>query len=138
MSSNGWGIGLAAGAVQHPASQPGPNALGNTFAYIPYFVSFRDDRVVMQANLGWQRDRATGRDNMTWGIGGEFYTGPRLALIAETFGDDRALPYWQTGIRFVIIPNLFQLDATVGQQFHGDGAGRWLSFGLRWTPDRLF
>ena len=38
-----------------------------------------------------------------------------------------------------LLPNRFtQIDATVGQQFSGPGASRWMSIGLRLTPDRLF
>lgn len=138
LTTNGWGLGLAAGTVRHPEINPGPNLLGNTFAYLPFSASFHDDRVIMHLNLGWLRDHASRQDKLTWGVGGEFQTGSRLMVIAETFGDDKMGAYWQTGVRLTVIPNLFQLDATIGQPFGGDAAGRWLSFGLRWTPERLF
>lgn len=134
LSSHDWGWGLAAGVVRHPASNPGPNLFGNTYAYLPFSASFREDRIVMHANLGWLRERQSGRDNTTWGLGGEFKLTSRFLAIAETFGDNRNAPYWQLGGRFAIIPDLLQLDATVGQQFSGPPAGRWLSFGLRLTP----
>ncbi len=44
-------------------------------------------------------------------------------------------------IRHVVVtpgPNLVQVDATFGRQIGGPAAGRWMSFGLRLTPDRLF
>lgn len=136
---NDWSLGLAVGTVRHPEIHPGPNQLGNTYAYLPLSWSLRDDRVVLHANLGWLRDKASGRDSQTWGVGAEFQLGsPRLALVAETFGDDRNRPWWQTGVRWFWVPNLLQLDATVGQQAGGDTASRWLSLGLRWTPARLF
>lgn len=139
LATNDWGWGLAVGTVQHPDIHPGPNQLGNSYAYLPLSLSLRDDRVVLHANLGWLRDHASQRENMTWGLGGEFYPGSaRLAWIAETFGDDRSKPWWQTGVRWSLIPNLLQIDATVGQQAGGARDSRWLSFGLRWTPDRLF
>ena len=56
------------------------------------------------------------------------------AVIAETFGDDRNKPWWQSGLRWSLVPNLLQIDATIGQQAGGARAGQWLSFGLRWTP----
>lgn len=71
-------------------------------------------------------------------LGGEFYPHPRLAVIAESFGDDKSTPYWQTGLRYSILPKLLQVDATTGQQYGGYSASRWLSLGLRWTPERLF
>jgi hypothetical protein len=58
--------------------------------------------------------------------------------VAESFGDNRDNPYWQTGVRYAIIPNLFQVDATVGRQAGASDANRWFSFGLRFTPASLF
>lgn len=138
LESNGWGIGLALGTVRHPEIHPGPNQLGNTFAYIPMSVAFLDDRLVLHTNLGWLRDKASHSNRLTWGVGGEFQLSDRLMAIAETFGDDRQRPYWQTGLRYAIIPGLLQVDTTVGRQFSGTDNGQWLSFGLRLTPDRLF
>lgn len=139
LTTNGWGAGLAVGRVLHPEIHPGPNQLGNTYAYLPLSLSLHDDRLIVHTNLGWLRDRATNRDLMTWGLGGEFYpVTPRLALIAETFGDDKNPPWWQAGLRWSLIPNLLQIDATHGQQAGGRSENRWLSFGLRWTPERLF
>jgi hypothetical protein len=48
------------------------------------------------------------------------------------------MSYGQVGVRYSVVPDLFQVDATLGRQLAGDGNGRWVSFGLRYTPDRLF
>lgn len=138
LEANDWGWGMAVGTVRHPEINPGPNLLGNTYAYIPVSASFRDDAIVMHGNLGWLRDRASHQDNVTWGLGGEFQLASRLTAIAETFGDHRSRPYWQAGGRYSVIPDRVQIDATVGQQLDDPHSGRWLSFGLRLTPDRLF
>lgn len=138
LESDGWGWGLALGRMQPPGSQPGPNQLGSTYAYLPFSAAFGRDRYILHANLGWLRDRASHQDRGTWGLGLEYYPVPRLAVIAESFGDDRAKPYWQTGLRYSIIPDLLQVDTTVGQQHDGGRPGRWVSFGVRWTPERLF
>jgi len=138
LETNGWGIGLAIGKIRHPAIIPGPNNLGNTYAYIPLSTSFQDDKIVMHINLGWQHDHASDQDSMTWGVGGEFQLLPRLTAIAETFGDNRTQPYWQTGLRFTIVPDLFQMDTTIGQQVKSGSDGQWVSFGIRLTPDHLF
>ncbi len=137
LDTDGWGAGLAVGRVAHPEIQPGPNQLGNTYAYLPVSVSFMGDRAVLHGNLGWLRDRSSRQDRATWGLGGELYPYPRLALVLETFGDDRARPYWQAGLRYSVIPNLLQVDSTLGGQRDGGAAGRWLSFGIRWTPARV-
>jgi hypothetical protein len=138
LTTNGWGVGVALGRILHPEINPGPNQLGNSYAYVPLSISFRDDKIITHTNLGWLKDNATGQDRMTWGLGAEIMSGPRLLLIAETFGDDKNKPYWQTGVRYSVIPNLLQVDATLGHQAGGDVAARWLSFGLRWIPEKLF
>lgn len=138
LETNSWGFGLGAGTVRHPKINPGPNLLGNTYVYLPVSFSFNDDRLIVHTNVGWLRDRASSNNNMTWGIGGEFQASPRLLLIAETFGDHRNQPYWQIGGRYSIVPNRIQVDTTVGQQFTGPVSSRWLSFGLRLTPESLF
>ena len=53
-------------------------------------------------------------------------------------GDNRQKPFVQTGLRFSLIPGLLQIDATRGAQPNGIGQTTWTSFGLRYTPDRLF
>lgn len=138
LSTNGWGWGLGVGTVRHPEINPGPNLLGNTYAYVPMSFSFMDDRVVVHANAGWLKERGTGRNNLTWGVGGEFQLTGRTLLIAETFGDHRHNPYWQLGGRLAIVPDRVQVDLTVGQQMAGPGASRWVSLGLRLTPNELF
>lgn len=138
LSPNGWGWGLGVGTVRHPEISPGPNLLGNTYAYVPMSFSFQDDRVVVHANVGWLKERSTHRDNATWGLGAEFQTTQRVMLIAEAFGDHRHNPYWQMGGRLAIVPNRVQVDVTVGQQMAGPSGTRWISMGLRFTPDELF
>jgi hypothetical protein len=138
LQTNGWGVGLAVGTLHHPETRPGPNQLGNAYAYLPLSASFNDDKIILHSNFGWLRDNASSQDYLTWGLGAEIQTGTRLLLIAESFGDDRSRPFWQTGLRFSVIPNLFQIDATTGQQWGGGSSGRWISFGLRWTPERMF
>lgn len=135
---DGWGWGLAAGSVRHPDISPGPNLLGNTYAYLPASFSFDGDRTVVHANVGWLRERVTGRNNLTWGLGAEVQANERLLLIAETFGDHRNRPYWQVGARFAIVPNRIQVDATAGRQFSEVPGSRWISIGLRFTPEKLF
>lgn len=138
LTTNGWGWGLAVGTVRHPEVNPGPNLLGNTYAYVPVSAVFLEDRATVHANLGWLRDKATRRDNATWGLGGEYALGSRVGAIAETFGDNRGKPYWQAGARIFIVPERVQIDATVGRQFAAPRMGQWFSIGLRLTPDRLF
>ncbi len=138
LETNSWGWGLALGAVRHSGVQPGPNQFGSRYVYAPLSVSLLDDQVVIHANLGWTRENRTQRNLTTWGAGVEYWVHPRLMLIAETFGDDRQKPFVQSGLRFSLIPGLLQIDATRGTQPNGVGQTGWTSFGLRYTPDKLF
>lgn len=138
LETNSWGWGAAVGTVRHPKVNPGPNLFGNTYIYFPFSASFADNRIVMHVNTGWLHDKALSRERLTWGIGSEINANDRLTIVAESFGDNHANPYWQTGVRYAIIPNLFQIDATVGRQTGADQGNRWISFGLRFTPASLF
>ena len=138
LDTNGYGWGLAVGHINHPSTAPGPNGLGNTYAYIPLSISTLNDKVIYHTNMGWMRDKATNEHRMTYGFGAEIQTSNRMMFIVETFGDHKAKPYWQTGARYSVIPNLLQVDATIGQQYNGTTNNRWLSFGLRYIPESLF
>jgi len=135
---NDWGVGLAVGTVRHPAVNPGPSQLGNHYAHVPLSISFDDDRVVLHANVGWRHDRRSDRDGTTWGVGAEIYLAERWLDIVEVFGDDRQHPFWQLGARYSVVPGQMQVGATMGEQLSGQSASRWMSFGLRLTPDRFF
>ncbi len=138
LTPNGWGWGLAVGRVNHPSISPGPNLLENSYVYIPISISTNNDQVIYHTNIGWLRDKATNENRSTYGFGAEIKLTSRMHLIAEAFGDNKSSPYWQTGARYSVIPNLFQIDATIGQQFNNDTSTRWISFGIRYTPDKLF
>lgn len=40
----------------------------------------------------------------------------------------------QAGVRYFVIKDLLQIDATLGGQIDGPTSGRWISFGLRYLP----
>lgn len=136
--ANDWGVGFAVGTVRHPAVNPGPNQLGNTYAYVPFSMSVFDDRAVLHANLGLLHDRRSSDDRVTWGVGAELRLAERWLGIVETFGDNHDKPFWQLGARYSLVPDRVQIDATLGHRFSGEATERWFSFGLRLTPDRLF
>jgi hypothetical protein len=138
LNTNGYGWGLAVGHINHPSAAVGPNSLGNTYAYIPVSISTLNDKVIYHTNIGWLRDKLTHEHRMTYGFGAEIQTGSRMMLIAEAFGDHKAKPFWQAGARFSLIPNLLQIDTTIGQQYNGSSNTRWISFGLRYIPESIF
>lgn len=132
------GIGLAVGMMHHPSIQVGPNQHGNQYAFIPISVPLHEDRLIMHLNPGILRDKASQETRKTWGVGFEFNATSRWMLIAESFGDSSTGSYWQSGVRFAIIPNLLQIDSTTGKKFSGSSATQWISFGLRFTPSSIF
>ena len=138
LETNELGFGIAAGTVRHPAVNPGPNLMGNTYAYVPVSLSLADDLLVMHLNTGWLREHITSRNLATWGVGLEWNVSERVTWMAEAFGDSQPSTYWQAGGRFSLIPQLLQIDTTIGQSAAGNHTSRWLSFGLRFTPARLF
>jgi hypothetical protein len=134
MAPGGVGWGLALGKIAHPSINPGPNLLGNQYAYLPISFLSQSSRKAIHLNLGALRYDRTGQTRGTWGLGLEQHSTDRLHFIAETFGDHRSQPYFQSGIRYFVIKDLLQIDATVGGQLDRPTSGRWVSFGLRYLP----
>lgn len=128
MDSNGWSIGLAAGTVRHSQADTSPR---DWYAYVPASFSFRNGSIVVHTNLGWLRDGETRRDRLTAGLGTEARLTDRTWLIAETFGQSQGKPFHQLGLRYWLVADRVQLDATYGAR-NGTGSGeRWISIGLR-------
>jgi len=113
LRTNGYGVGAAAGTF-------GGHGFVNTIASF----SFLDDRAVVHANLGYL-------EAATWGAGLEaLLWAPRVYGIVETFGQRGEFPTLHYGLRFWVIPDRFQVDATRGTQ-SGDPATRFYSLGVR-------
>lgn len=137
MPADGWGAGVAIGHLRHRPQAPAGGGQGQTYVYVPVSVSFAEGRFVTHSNVGWARDRASGQDQLTWGMGLEVQFHRRWMWIGETFGNDRQKPFWQTGLRYQLVPELLQIDATWGAPQGLRSSHNWLSFGLRWTPDKF-
>ena len=89
------------------------------------------DRVVVHTNLGGVREGGSGQRRATWGVGTETRLAERTFLIAEVFGQDRGRASHQVGVRYWIIPDRVQLDATYGSRAGERPDDRWFSVGLR-------
>jgi hypothetical protein len=97
-------------------------------------ISFLDDRAVVHANLGMTQDNEANLLRGTWGLGLEaLLFAPRLYGILETYGERGEKATLHFGVRFWIVPNRFQIDATHGEQKASDTAPerRFNSIGLR-------
>jgi hypothetical protein len=123
LATNGTGFAISGGFF---GGQPYVNTIGS--------FSFFDDRAVIHANLGAIRDDKADLLRGTYGLGLEaLLLAPRMYGILETYGQRGDKPTLHYGVRFWVVPNRFQIDATHGQQNASDTAPerRFNSVGLR-------
>lgn len=130
LEPNGWAWGLAVGNARHPQAA-GKQRTGDLYAYAPATFSFRDDRVLLHTNLGWLRESESRKHRMTWGMGSEAQLTESAWMIAETFGQNVGKPFYQLGLRYWLVPNHVQMDATYGNRAGSGTQERWFSIGLR-------
>lgn len=130
LETNGAGFALSFGAARlRPdagggATNPYFNAIGSH--------SLADDRVVLHGNLGALRNRALDRTIGTWGAGAEvLLQAPRLYGIAEVYGQRLEKPTVHFGVRYWIVANRLQVDATAGRQHASPSDRSFNTVGLR-------
>ena len=126
LDTNGWGVALVGGTNRHPNL-----GVRDWFVYAPVSVSLFDDRVVVHTNVGGIREGESGHYRATWGVGSETKLSERAFLIAELFGQGRRRASHQVGVRYWIVLNHVQLDATYGNTASDGSADRWFTLGLR-------
>ena len=138
LTTNDFGIGLAAGYATHSGS----GQSGAPYFYVPASLSLANDRAVFHLNLGAVREREIGKTRATWGIGSELQTSDRLYVIAEAYGQyaerGGGSPFVQLGLRYWVLPGHVQIDTTWGSRVGDIHAERWFSLGLRLISPRLF
>ncbi|MEY3219860.1 MAG: hypothetical protein RIT27_1217 [Pseudomonadota bacterium] len=132
------GVAFVAGAVAHPEITRNANQIANYYAYFPISISFLNDQFLVHTNLGWHYDRDIKTHKATWGLAFESEINDRWSAIGETYGDYQEDTYWQTGLRYSIIPNVLQIDGSVGGLFHKARDDKWFSLGIRWSINKLF
>lgn len=127
----GWGIGFTAGTIRHPRRESASGWPGDYYVNVPASIAAGSDDWVVHVNAGAVRRRDERRTITTWGVGSEVRLRPTLYLIPEAFVTDRGRPFVQAGLRYWIIPERVQMDATYGNRAVSDGRERWFSIGLR-------
>ncbi len=130
LEPNGYGIALSGGLVHHPNAEE-RKLFGNVYVNVPVSISMFDDRFVTHLNIGANRDTENRQSRLTWGIGTETQLHPRVYLVAETFGQNKGNPSFQTGFRFWLVKDRLQLDTTYGNVFGGGTGARFFTIGLR-------
>lgn len=124
--SYGIAIGYSAGW----ARLPGESRRFDTTAFNG-IVSVPVGPLMLHANLGWSRSRIDETNATTWGLLAEWegLLGPLDAGI-ETFGDDHQAPWIQFGLRWPVIKDRMNIDASWGKQT-GDTQGKVWTLGLK-------
>ncbi len=129
LAPDNWGIGLAVGRSQE---RPGQQArVSSNYFYVPMSRAWRGDDIVLHLNLGLRDDRGEHRTFTTWGLGSEIRLAPQLQLIAEAFGESRSGTQVHGGLRWWVIPERLQIDATTGGRVQPGVPGRWVTLGVR-------
>ena len=130
LETNGLGFALSIGAARIKAFDtatvvnPYFNAIGS--------MSLAGDRVVIHANLGATRDKMAGFWRGTWGVAAEaLLVAPRLYGVAEIYGERGEKPTLQGGLRYWLVQDRLQLDATLGVQRSAPPERRFHAIGLR-------
>jgi hypothetical protein len=132
LETNGWGIGLAVGHLHHPREPQSRGVVSDLYGYVPASFSYANDKVVVHANVGALRSEDESRHRITWGTGAELQLqSGRVYLVPEIFSQGAGKPQYQAGLRFWVVPNRVQVDATYGDRFGAAQGGRWFSLGLR-------
>ena len=128
LEPNGWSIGLAAGAVRHPADS---KRVSELYSYVPASFSYFSDKLVIHTNVGALHNTLTSSTRGTWGVGTETALIENTWFIAEAFRQKSGRPFFQVGVRHRIVPNRVQVDATYGNRFGSASDERWFSIGVR-------
>jgi len=130
LEPDGWSVGLVVGYLDHKQSRH-RDVAGRLYSYVPASFSFASDAFVVHTNVGTIRAPDESSHRLTWGMGTETRITPNVFIVAEAFKLERAGPHYQAGLRFWIVPNRVQIDATVGDRIGESTRSRWYSIGLR-------
>lgn len=127
----GWGVGLGVGTIRHPHREVASGWPGDTYFYLPVSVAAGSDDWVVHVNAGAVRRRDEDRTIATWGLGNEIRLRHDLYFIPEVFALDRGRPFYQVGLRYWLVKDRWQMDATYGNRAVSDTQQRWFSIGVR-------
>lgn len=132
---NGYGWGVVLGNLSRPGVDQQRNLVGDVYGYLIGTRSLLDDRLVVHANLGFVNRHIENARSTTLGVGIEWIALPQfrnLQWLAEIYGDSSGSRYTQVGLRWWVIPDRWQIDATYGNNLNRfDDGNRWLTLGVR-------
>jgi hypothetical protein len=130
VQTNDWGWGVALG-MQDVLNPRASRQVNDIYLNVPITFSLADDTAFVHINGGVDRDRLVEETKITWGVATEVAVADKLAIVAETFGDNHENPFIHGGVRIWIIPERWQVDATAGAHLGMGHSGTWVSIGIR-------
>jgi hypothetical protein len=122
-------LGVAAGTLWHLKDNSSDRVYA-LYANFPASFSFKDDRIIVHGNLGWNHDSADSRSHLDWGIATEAEVIKPLYLFAEVFGQERGRPFFHFGFWYWIVPDRMQVNAAYGNRFGTPPGGYFFSVGI--------
>jgi hypothetical protein len=139
LADDGWGVAFTVGAIRQPGREGSRHGPGDPYVNVPLSVAFNQQQWVMHVNAGATRPRDTGRTLGTWGFGHEIRVAESVFFTPEIFRNALGRPFYQAGLRFIVVPDRVQIDTMVGERVSGSIKERWYSIGVGvflppWTP----
>jgi len=130
LEAGGWGAAFTLGTARHPHRETANGWPGDTYLNVPVSVSLMDDRWIAHFNAGASYRRDEKRTVATWGFGNEVQLRHDLFFIPEIFHSDPGRPFYQVGLRYWLVKDRVQVDATYGARFVSEDT-HWISIGVR-------
>lgn len=130
LEAGGWGAAFTLGAVRHPRRVTANGWPGDAYFNVPLSASAMGGAWVAHFNAGASYRRDEKRTVGTWGLGNEVRLRDGIYLIPEVFRGEPGRPFYQVGLRYWVVKDFLQMDATYGNRFGSDDR-HWISVGLR-------
>lgn len=122
----GWVAGVEAG------SRANSRAISRYYTSFLASRAFDRERLSVHLNFGFARDQDERRNTATWATAAEYALLPRVAVIAELYGENHGHPFHQAGVRLAFVPDRLEFDVTAGGRNGERGTTRFWAVGLRY------
>lgn len=111
------------------------------YTYLPFTKYVLDRSSQVHLNIGFD-----GRDNINGDFEYGFFTGlradlgltDRFIILSEVFTTDFETPSFQAGLRFDIVPEIFNIDVTYGESFKSQIDYPGLNIGIALKPNKIW
>jgi hypothetical protein len=123
--SDDWALGLTVASQQGPIRQQTLN--------LPLTISFMEQAVLLHLNAGWMHPHGAATRG-TWSVGGEYALSQRWSASVESYGGKHLAPTRQLGVRYTLVANRLDLDASVAKTARSKPQ---LAFGMTWALPHL-